>query len=355
MARKVLGYVLYALCAGAVILASVRTGVVEEKPVETDISLKNKSLRCAIQLSNPKRHLPGLTTGYNYELLQRFARDMGDTLTGIVNARDGSVWLDSLRLGLVDIVVLPFEDSLRADSIRFSRPLDSLTVWAVREDCKSGLEEIDGWLESFQESPEHEPLRDLFLLRYSPAKRAEWGRRVSAISPYDSLVRAEAAALGWDWRLLCAIIYQESQFHIELRSRRGAEGLMQMMPSTAAKMGVTDLFDPEKSLKAGVTYLRRLQSMFQSKAADDDALRKFTLAAYNAGEGRLTDVINYASSIGADSGTWEGLVEVIPQMRDESTIQVDSVIKLRTFQGVETIAYVNRVLSLYEDFKTIHP
>ena len=140
MARKVLGYVLYALCAGAVILASVRTGVVEEKPVETDISLKNKSLRCAIQLSNPKRHLPGLTTGYNYELLQRFARDMGDTLTGIVNARDGSVWLDSLRLGLVDIVVLPFEDSLRADSIRFSRPLDSLTVWAVREDCKSGLE-----------------------------------------------------------------------------------------------------------------------------------------------------------------------------------------------------------------------
>lgn len=354
MARKSFGYLLYVLCAVAVILASVFAGV-GKKTAEADFSLKNRSLRCAIQLTNPKKHLPGLTTGYNYELLQRFARDMGDTLAGVKNAREKEVWLDSLRLGLVDIVVLPYEDSLRADSVRFSRPIDSLTVWAVREDFRTGLEEIDEWLGSFEESPEHEPLRDLFLLRYSPTKRAEWGRKVSAISPYDSLVRAEAAELGWDWRLLCAIIYQESQFHIELRSRRGAEGLMQMMPSTAEKMGVTDLFNPEQSVKAGVVYLKRLQSMFRSKASDDDELRKFTLAAYNAGEGRLTDVINYASSIGADSGTWDALVEIIPQMRDESTIQVDSVIKLGTFQGVETIHYVNRVLSLYEDFKAIRP
>lgn len=354
MRSKLAGHLLYALCAVAAVAASVFVGMKEERK-EDDFSLKNRSLRCAIQLSNSKRHLPGLTTGYNYDLLQRFARDMGDTLSGIANARDKEAWLDSLRLGLVDIVVLPYEDSLRADSVLFSRPIDSLTVWAVREDHRTGLEEIDGWIGDFLESPGHDDIRDSYLLRYSPAKRAEWGRRVTTISPYDSLVRAEAKSLGWDWRLLCAIIYQESQFHIEFRSRRGAEGLMQMMPSTAAKMGFNDLFNPKESLKAGVTYLQHLQSMFRSRAADDDALRKFTLAAYNAGEGRLMDVINYASSIGADSGTWEGLVEVIPEMRDESTIQVDSVIKLGTFQGVETIYYVNRVLSLYEDFKAIRP
>ena len=354
MGRKVTGHLVYALFALAAVLASIFMGVAEKR-VEDYISLKDRSLRCAIQLNGSKRHLPGLTTGYNYELLQRFARDMGDTLAGIANARDKEAWLDSLRLGLVDIVVLPYEDSLRADSILFSRPIDSLTVWAVREDHRTGLEEIDGWIGAFLDSPGHETIRDSYLLRYSPSKRAEWGRRVTMISPYDSLVRAEAKTLGWDWRLLCAIIYQESQFHIEFRSRRGAEGLMQMMPSTAAKMGFSDLFNPEESLRAGVTYLQRLQSMFRSRAADDDALRKFTLAAYNAGEGRLMDVINYASSIGADSGSWEGLVEVIPEMRDESTIQVDSVIKLGTFQGVETIYYVNRVLSLYEDFKAILP
>ena len=67
------------------------------------------------------------------------------------------------------------------------------------------------------------------------------------------------------------------------------------------------------------------------------------------------DCIRYAESVGADSGTWDGIVSVIPEMRDETTIQVDSVIRLGTFQGTETISYVKRVFSLFEDFKTISP
>ena len=168
-------------------------------------------------------------------------------------------------------------------------------------------------------------------------------------------MKAAAKRLDWDWRLLSALIYQESQFHIELRSRRGAEGLMQMLPSTAAKMGYTDLFNPEESIKAGTEYLLLLQNMFRGKAADKNELYKFTLAAYNAGEGRIMDCIRYAESVGADSGTWDGIVSVIPEMRDEATIQVDSVIRLGTFQGTETISYVKRVFSLFEDFKTISP
>ena len=156
-------------------------------------------------------------------------------------------------------------------------------------------------------------------------------------------MKAAAKRLDWDWRLLSALIYQESQFHIELRSRRGAEGLMQMLPSTAGKMGYTDLFNPEESIKAGTEYLLRLQNMFRGKAADKDELYKFTLAAYNAGEGRIME------------WTWDGIVSVIPEMRDEATIQVDSVLRLGTFQGTETISYVKRVFSLFEDFKTISP
>ena len=318
-------------------------------------SFRGIPLRCAIQANHPMHHLPGLTVGYNYELLRRFASDMDDSLSFIANARTGSSWLDSLRAGKVDIVVIPSEDPLPADSVLFSRPVDSLTVWAVRKDFKKGLEEIDEWIGAFLSSEGHEAMRDLYLLRYNPSKRAEWGRTVEAISPYDSLVRAGAERLGWDWRLLCAVVYQESQFHIEYRSRRGAEGLMQIMPSTAAQMGVDDLFNPKENLKAGVAYLKRLQDMFRGRAADREELMNFTLAAFNAGEGRLLDCINYATSIGADPETWEGLCSVIPQMQDEATIQVDSVLKLGTFQGTETIRYVDRVLSLYEDFKRIKP
>lgn len=343
----------FALLAAAAIWASVRAGFPEKQP--RSVSFRDIPLRCAIQLDNHQRHLPGLTVGYNYELLQRFSASMGDSLATIVNARNGSSWTDSLLMGKVDIVVLPCSEPPQSDSILFSRPVDSLTVWAVRQDCAAGLEEIDGWLGSFLESEEHEPVRDVFLLRYSPSKRAEWKRRVDHVSPYDSLMKAAAKRLGWDWRLLAALIYQESQFHIELRSRRGAEGLMQMLPSTAAKMGYTDLFNPEESIEAGTEYLLRLQNMFRGKAADKDELYKFTLAAFNAGEGRIMDCIRYAESVGADSGTWDGIVSVIPEMRDEATIQVDSVIRLGTFQGTETIYYVNRVLSLYGDFKAISP
>jgi membrane-bound lytic murein transglycosylase MltF len=345
---------LFVLVAAAAVAASVHFGSRGFVKNATS-SFKDKPLRCAIQLEHHKRHLPGLTVGYNYELLKRFASSMGDSLVSIINPRPESSWTDSLLLGKADIVVLPYSGVADSDSILYSRPLDSLTVWAVRADCRAGREEIDEWLDSFMASEKHEEVRDAFLLRYSPSRRAEWGRKVSSISPYDSLVMASAKILGWDWRLLSAVIYLESQFHIEFRSRRGAEGLMQMMPSTAAKMGVTDLFDPEESLRAGTDYLQYIQRMFRSRAADRDELCKFTLAAYNAGEGRLMDCINYAKAVGADAGTWEGIASVIPEMRDESTFRADSVLKLGPFNGGETIAYVDRVLSLYEDFKKIKP
>ena len=343
---------LFILIAAAVVAASVYVG---SRGFHKDPgpSFRDIPLRCAIQLDHPSRHLPGLSAGYNYELLRRFAGDLGNPGVTIINPAEGSSWVDSLVRGKADIVVLPYSESPVRDSILYSIPLDSLTVWAVRESCRKGLEEINGWLEAFQALEEHEDVRDGFLLRYNPAKRAEWGRTVSSISPYDSLVRAGSSKLGWDWRLLCALIFQESQFHIEYRSVKGAEGLMQMMPSTAGKMGVTDLFDPEESVAAGTDYLLRLQRMFRGKAAGSDDLLRFTLAAYNAGEGRLTDWINYAASAEVDESTWEGLVSVIPDMAVSTP--ADSIMKLGSFNGAETASYVERVLALFEDFKRIRP
>lgn len=355
MQRRRLVHPLFLIAAAAAVAISVHVGSQALVRKEPSRSFKGTHLRCAIQLDHPSRHLPGLTTGYNYDLLRRFTATLGDTLATIINPVPGSSWTDSLLLGKADIVVLPYSGAADNDSILFSRSIDSLTVWAVRADCRAGRDEINEWLGAFLSSEKHEDIRDTYLLRYSPAKRAEWGRTVSAISPYDSLVKAGAKDLGWDWRMLSAIIFQESQFHIESRSRRGAEGLMQMMPATAAKMGVTDLFDPEQSLKAGVKYLKGLQRMFSDDAADQNELCKFVLAAYNAGEGRLMDCINYAEAVGADSGTWEGIVSIIPEMRDESSVRVDSVIRLGTFQGVESIEFVEKVLSYFEDFKAIRP
>ena len=170
----------------------------------------------------------------------------------------------------------------------------------------------------------------------------------------DELVRKYAANLGWDWHLLEAVVWQESQFRIEARSPRGALGLMQMMPSTARKYGVDDMLDPEENLRAGVEYLAKLQRMFDGRVAPED-LPRFTLAAYNAGEGRILDCIRMAQTLGMPHQTWQDIVEVIPHMREEAGVGADTVLQLGYFKGYETLAYIRLTDSLSRAFRCIVP
>jgi soluble lytic murein transglycosylase-like protein len=82
--------------------------------------------------------------------------------------------------------------------------------------------------------------------------------------------------------LVLALISIESAGKIETESHAGAQGLMQLMPATAARFGVTDRLDPAENIKAGVAYLAWLMNHF-----DNDPI--LVLAGYNAGEGSVRD------------------------------------------------------------------
>ena len=99
-------------------------------------------------------------------------------------------------------------------------------------------------------------------------------------------------------------------------------------------------------------YLSHLQSMFRIYTEDRAELMKFTLAAYNAGEGRIRDCMNYAASIGAPNRKWSDIVAVIPDMREDSILQQDTV-KLGKFKGYETIKYVENMVRLRDAFTSI--
>ena len=152
--------------------------------------------------------------------------------------------------------------------------------------------------------------------------------------------------------MLTALIWHESQFRIEAHSRRGAVGLMQMMPRTANRFEADNLLDPEENIRAAVKYLKLLQRMFSHYTKDKTELAKFTMAAYNAGEGRIKDCINYAASIGAPHHTWNDIVSIIPDMREDSILDADTV-KLGKFKGYETISYVEKMTSLYDLFSAL--
>jgi len=91
------------------------------------------------------------------------------------------------------------------------------------------------------------------------------------------LVHKAARAHDLDAALLLALIEVESGFDPRARSVKGAMGLMQVMPATAARFGNFDLFDVEQNLEAGARYLKKLQRQF-------DGDLRLVLAAYNAGE-----------------------------------------------------------------------
>jgi cell wall-associated NlpC family hydrolase len=99
-------------------------------------------------------------------------------------------------------------------------------------------------------------------------------------TPYDSMIIQAAQANGIDPALLKGLVKQESGFNASAVSGAGAEGLTQLMPSTAAGLGVTDPTDPLQSLMGGAKYLKRALDQFGGNES-------LALAAYNAGGGAV--------------------------------------------------------------------
>lgn len=99
---------------------------------------------------------------------------------------------------------------------------------------------------------------------------------LDATVPYAGLIRAAANQNGVDENLVQKMIAAESNFNPRAVSRKRARGLMQLMPQTAARLSVRDVFDPAQNINAGTKYLRELLDKYKGDL-------KLALAAYNAG------------------------------------------------------------------------
>ena len=93
--------------------------------------------------------------------------------------------------------------------------------------------------------------------------------------PYGEIIDTAAAEQGVDAKLVRAVIQVESAYKATARSRKGAMGLMQLMPDTARRYAVVDPYDPASNIEAGIKHLKSLLERFPLASA---------LAAYNAGE-----------------------------------------------------------------------
>ena len=132
---------------------------------------------------------------------------------------------------------------------------------------------------------------------------------------YD-VVRRYSTSYGVDFRIILAIIKQESQFNSDAVSERGARGFMQLMPMTNAEIAEElQLSHPElpkRNLQAGIYYFAKLYELFKG-IREEDRL-SFTLAAYNAGPGRIFDAQELAAFLGEDPTRWASIQNVLPML-----------------------------------------
>lgn len=167
-----------------------------------------------------------------------------------------------------------------------------------------------------------------------------------SISPFDQIIVAHAKAEGFDWRLIAALIYEESHFNPNAESDKGAYGLMQVRPIAAAEVGESEFFAPDDNVRTGVRYLRQLDSMFADVHPSDRL--SFVLAAYNMGPAHVHDAQQLARRFGYDPRRWEGGVEMIAPLLEQSNIAKD--LPAGYAKGSVTVGYVQRILDRYERY-----
>lgn len=335
-----------------VFMALTSPGIFELRKTPTDTGtnvFEDRHIRCVISLGDDMKGANGLVSGFCYELLRKFASENSFTITVIAEGDHGEEWIDSLRNGRIDILVLHPELHAGHDDLNISHRLTASSALATAEGHINEIRQFNNWLCRTKVSGCCENLGTKYFRKFNPIKRAEAGEVSNTISPYDDLIKKYASELGWDWRLLAALVYQESKFSISSKSHRGARGLMQVMPKTARNYEVDDLTDPDMNLFAGTSHLKRLQKMFGKYELESGELLKFTLAAYNAGEGRIKYLRCLAAEMQADPCKWEEVAGIIP------LVCKDPVLDLDKFNGEETIVYVQNIMSLYEAICRICP
>lgn len=225
-------------------------------------------------------HTGAAATGEN---VSREGRPMGHNPAGLAHemmipyVRRGQ---DHIAVGnnfvyicsLLSIVMLAASPTMAADIGSVSTKVDAKTL-VVRADPRTGR-----------------------LIRVSSSRAASSRPAPKNIS---DLVEQSAKAHDVDPLLVHSMIRVESDYNTHAVSPKGAEGLMQLTPSTARMLGVSDSFDPEQNIEAGVKYLKHLQSVYK-----DDRL---ALAAYNAGPGAVAkykevppyrETQNYVAQVG---------------------------------------------------------
>jgi membrane-bound lytic murein transglycosylase MltF len=210
--------------------------------------------------------------------------------------------------------------------------------WMIRKDSPKLKEELDGFLQRFEKSGQRSDILARYLKNTKWAKGATSAEDLKRFQETVTLFRKYGDRYEWDYLLLMAQGYQESELKQSARSPVGAIGVMQVMPATGKDMKVGDISEIEPNIHAGVKFLRAMMNEYYANEPMD-RLNKglFTFAAYNAGPGRVRGLRKTAAERGLNPNVWFNNVELIAAEKI----------------GRETPTYVSNIYKYYLAYQMI--
>lgn len=232
--------------------------------------------------------------------------------------------------------------------------LDKAVAFAMRPENPELVAFMDEFVDDIRGGFDYGVIRNRYfqdnlrLPRVKERRAAVSGR----ISPYDELFRLYSERYGLDWRLMAAQAYQESRFDPDAESWAGAQGLFQLMPSTAVELGFENLRDPETGIRAGIEYMNLLLERLDPHIPLKHRLR-FALAAYNAGWGHLQDARRLAEQKGWDADKWFGHTERAMLLLRQPQYYRHA--RHGYVRGFEPVNYVSEIQNLYDHYVKLVP
>ena len=171
------------------------------------------------------------------------------------------------------------------------------------------------------------------------------------ISSFDHMMRRIGEEEGQDWVLMSAIAYSESRFKTDLTSKRGAIGLMQIMPIVGRQFNVATehIADPETNIRLASKLLKQIDKTLKIAPSTPENDRiSIILACYNGGIGHVSDARRLAKSNGENHNSWEVVARYL-KMKADPVIYESELVRHGKFTGSrQTEAYVREVMHRYE-------
>jgi len=182
---------------------------------------------------------------------------------------------------------------------------------------------------------------------------------LNIIRSYGATIKTYSKRYDLDWRFVLAVMKSESSFDPAALSHKGAIGFMQIMPSTGQEVNkaleIDVLSHPKDNIHGGVYYLNQLYGFFQG--AEPTERLKLTLAAYNAGLGRIYDAQAVAEYLHENPNTWESIQDALPLLSKRyytlhQNVWPEGKPGVGCFGSArETVDYVNKVMENYEEYR----